>query len=117
MATGYIHTVGSRKTEKENKEIKANVNDVAKYVGFGFVKGEMVNNITTYVAVWIPKVKFTPPAEKCTTKGDSITWNTPTITGKGMADNAGFWRYMEIFETEKEALDYIKAKFTPGIGG
>ena len=103
--------------EKEKKEIKANVNDVAKYVGFGFVKGEMVNNVTTYVAVWIPKVKFTPPAEKCTTKGDSITWNTPTITGKGMADNAGFWRYMEIFETEKEALDYIKAKFTPGIGG
>lgn len=39
------------------------------------------------------------------------------FTGKGMADNAGFWRYMEIFETEKEALDYIKAKFTPGIGG
>lgn len=102
---------------KENKEIKANVNDIAKYVGFGFVKGEMVNNVTTYVAVWVPKVKFTPPAEKCTTKGDSITWNTPSITGKGMADNAGDWRYMEIFNTEKEALDYIKAKFTSAVGG
>lgn len=104
--------------EENNKEVKANINDIAKYVGFGFVKGEMVENVTTYVAVWFPKVKFTPPAEKCTTKGDSITWNTPSITGKGTSDNAGNWKYMKIFDAENEALEFIKSKFTPAeLGG
>ena len=98
---------------EDNKEVKANINDIAKYVGFGFVKGEMVENVTTYVAVWFPKVKFTPPAEKCTTKGDSITWNTPNLTGKGTSDNAGNWKYMKIFDKETEALEFIKSKFTP----
>lgn len=99
----------------DNKETKANINDIANYVGFGFVKSEMVNNVTTHFAVWFPKIKFTPPSEKCTTKGDSITWNTPNITGKGTSDGIGNWKYTKMFDTEREALEFIKAKFTPTI--
>ncbi len=98
---------------EDNKEIKANINDISNYVGFGFVKGEMVNNVTTYFAVWFPKVKFTLPSEKCTTKGDSITWNTPNITGKGTSDNSNHWKYTKMFDTEQQALAFIKDKFTP----
>ncbi len=99
-----------QKVTGDGEHIAANINDVSNYVGFGFVKGEMVKNVTTYFAVWLPKVKFTLPSEKCTTKGESITWGTPSITGKGTCDGTGDWKKTDRFATEAEAIAFIKGK-------
>ena len=42
----------------------------------------------TYRGVWLSRVKFKIPPEAYTTKGDSITFNTPTISGTIIAESA-----------------------------
>lgn len=55
------------------------------------------NGKTRYV--WLPRVLFAIPSDAYTTKGDSITFNTPTIEGKIMeeivedAAHKHVWRY------------------------
>lgn len=97
-------------TVGEDGSITANVHDKAPYGGFGFVKGDMVDGEDIYWMIWIPKIKFSPPNEKCSTSGDSITWNTPSIEGKGTADKAGDWRFGMKFATEAEAISALLAK-------
>jgi hypothetical protein len=66
--------------------------------------------VTKYWLVWLPKVKFAPPGGNYQTKGDNITWNTPSISGKGTSDHDGNWKIMEAFATENEAITALKTK-------
>ena len=95
---------------EEGKTITSTTTDEAPYVGFGFVSGEMVNGKYRYVMIWIPKVKFSASGETYDTKGDSITWGTHTIEGKGTADNSGVWREYKLFDTEAEAIKALDQK-------
>lgn len=97
-------------TVDEDGVIHSTTADQAPYMGFGFVKGEIVNNVQKYWMVWIPKVKFAPIGENCETKGDSISWKTPTLTGKGTAGNDGEWRTLTPFDTEAEAVSALYEK-------
>lgn len=60
-------------------------------------ESEMANGATRYV--WLLRVIFALPPDAYTTKGDSITFNTPTIEGKIMeeivedAAHRHVWRY------------------------
>lgn len=107
----YSAMFGSTVTSGTGDEsIKSNVQDEAKYGGLGFVIGEKVNGAAKFWVIWLPKVKFAPPGGNYQTKGDNITWNTPSISGKGIADNLGNWREMESYATESEALAALKTK-------
>lgn len=103
--TMFGHTV-----DEEKKSITYNVNDAANYVGYGFCVQEMKDGIVTYPAVWMPKVKFADSAESLTTKGESITFGTPSISGKAAADAQGNWRYKQTFATEAEADAWLQEK-------
>ncbi len=65
-------------------------------VGFQSLKGDGQH----YRYVWFPRVKFSVPSDEYETKGDSINFKSPTITGEIMedtvADSKGNhpWRYM-----------------------
>lgn len=110
-AAAYASMFGSTVTDTQGKEsIKSNINDEAKYGGLGFVIGEKVDGVSKYWLIWLPKVKFTPPGGSYQTKGDNITWGTPSISGKGTADNLGDWRNMDAFATESEAIAALKTK-------
>ena len=60
-------------------------------------ESEKANGATRYV--WLLRVLFSIPSDAFTTKGDSITFNTPTIEGKIMeeviedAAHRHVWRY------------------------
>ena len=97
-------------TVSDDGTIIANIHDRAPYGGYGFVKGEMIDGKDVYWMIWIHKSKFSPPNEKCTTSGDNITWNTPLLEGKGIADNAGNWRTGKKFDTEQEAIAALMEK-------
>ena len=104
------HEMMFGETVSEDGSISSTTADEAHYVGFGCVVGEVRNNVTRYGLLWLPKVKFSVGSETYDTKGDSITWNTPTIDGKGTADNSGQWRSLAFYETEALAISALDTK-------
>lgn len=92
------------------EEVISKVDDEPKYGGFGHVSVHKENGVSKYCMTWLHKVKFTPPSEKSTTKGENITYNTPTIEGKAYADEDGQWRTKKYFKSAQEAIDALKTK-------
>jgi phi13 family phage major tail protein len=90
--------------------IHSNVDDNAAYLGFGFIKTEMIHNERTYWTVWISKVKFAAIGEDVETKGENVTWKTPSLTGKGTKGGDGDWRVLTPYTTEAAAIAALKAK-------
>ena len=70
-----------------------------------------------YTYFWLYRVKFSVPSTSLATKGDSITFSTPTIEGtilcRNKADKDGRhpWR-VEVTEGEEKAAEAIKSWFT-----
>ena len=99
----FGHTI-----DNEAKKVVYKTNDVANYVGYGFYASELIDGKTTYIAVVLTKVKFAESAEGYNTKGDSIEFKNPALTGTGMANNNGEWKIKQTFEKEDEAVEFIK---------
>lgn len=92
-------------------EIIYNADDSANYVGYGFVPA-LADGVKKYRGVFLPKVKFTEGAEGYQTKGDNITFVTPSLTGKALPGATGTWRIKsEEFDTEAEAEAWILSQF------
>lgn len=78
--------------------------DVAPYVAIGF---SALRSNGKYSYYWLYKVQFTAPNNKFNTKGDSITFNTPTVEGT-------------IFRRAKKDFagnNPYKAEVTDGVAG
>ena len=71
-------------TIDSNKVIIARSEDAAPYVAVGF-RAKKANGKYRYF--WLYRVRFGIPATNLTTKGDSITFSTPTIEGTIMRRN------------------------------
>ena len=100
--TVFGHTVN------EDGEVLYNATDEPNYVGVGFISPEKVDGETKYSAAVITCVKFADSAENFTTKGDTLTFNTPTVEGVAIPDEDGEWKRVKIFDTASEALAYVK---------
>lgn len=102
--TVFGHTV----TEGEDGTVIVDkTDDVPNYVGVGLVKEELVDGKKSYIGMWIKKVLFTESGENATTKGETITFQTPTITGTVLALDDKTWRERKIFDNEADAIAYI----------
>lgn len=99
------HTIG------DDGEVTCNVNDVAPFVGLGRVVVKLVNNVRLYKAEILYKVKFAEPSQSDQTRGESVTFSTPTIEGKVATLKNGDWRDSKTFSTKAEAQAYILGKF------
>lgn len=88
-----------------------------KELGVGVIELHQVDNQDFYRAVWFPRIQFDIPAGSANTKGASIDWQTPEITGS-ILRSAAFdnstgkhpWKATADFETEADALAYLQAK-------
>ena len=98
------------KTSEDN-EVTYNKDDQANYVGMGWVSVEKVDGVRSFVGNVLYKVKFTEPSEDYTTKGDSIEYKTPSISGRANANSDGDWKKTKKFTTEEEALEWINTMF------
>lgn len=96
-----------------DSETRSNAKDQANYVGFGFTSQERINGVTKYVAFWVCKAKFYEESQNHETRGESIGYHTPKITGRALPTENGDWRIKKIFETEKQAIEWLKQ--TAGI--
>lgn len=97
--------------ENEEGEEVSNSNDSGSYVGYGFWIASMEDGVKKYQGVILHKVKFAEGEESFQTKGNSITFQTPTLSGKATALNDGVWRTKSAkYDTIKEAEEWIKEK-------
>lgn len=85
--------------------------DQANEVGTAVIGDEVLHGVKKWVAVFLPRVKYADPGENFETKGSSITYKTPSITGKAYAETDGTWRKRAVFGTEAEAVAWIESCF------
>lgn len=94
----------------EVDELICNVDDEAPYVQIGYYASKKVNGAKLFRAIWHPKVKFSEPNDTVSTKGESLTFQTGTITGEIMADEDGNWKIETTVESEEEAIAWLNDK-------
>ena len=101
----FGHTV----TEEGGEISKAS--DSANYVGYGFITSEMVDGVKRYRACFLYKVQFKEGEEAYETKGDSIVFKTPALSGTSMSIENGEWRDKSpYFDTEDGADQWLQVK-------
>lgn len=93
------------------KNIKFNSDDQNNFVGMGWISVEKVNGVRSFIGNLIRKAKFSEPSEDYATKGESIEYKTPSITGRASTTDDGEWKETETFATEDEARAWIFEKF------
>lgn len=81
-----------------------------QYVGVSFYAPDMIDEEEKYTCVFISKALFGPPSMAYQTKGESITFQTPTTTGEFLpANNAeGDLLEVAVCDTEDEAIAWTK---------
>lgn len=92
----------------------------APYKGFGIVEMHQIDNKNIYRAVFLPKVKFAMPEQAATTKGESVEWQTKSITATIMRSDEttnnpeeGYvhpWLIDAWFEKESDAVEWLMYK-------
>lgn len=104
----------------EDGSIISNSKDQSKYIGLGFFANEEAadSNSISYVAVWLYKAKLEDPGDEFETEGENITFKTPSLSGIVNTLENGNWRKKKKFESEEDAVAWIKtmAGITPGTG-
>ena len=97
--------------ESSTGDETSNANDSAGYIGYGFIVKKVDGGVFTYQACVLLKVQMAEGTESYETKGDSVTFQTPTLSGKAMAIGNGDWRIKSgDLQSEAAAIDWIKSK-------
>ena len=84
------------------------INDVAPYVGFGYIVSKIVDGNTKYRAQFLPKMKFKVFVPEASTKGENLEFKTITVEGLTMPNKYGDWEShidVDTLELAKEQLD------------
>lgn len=86
-------------------------NDSSNYVGYGFWVANMEDGVKKYQGVILHKVKFTEGQESFTTKGENITFATPTLSGSATVLKNDKWKTVsEKFASLTDAEVWIKTQ-------
>lgn len=85
------------------------------YGGLGYIRVRRKNGATGYQANWMHKVQMAVATESASTKGQNVSWQTVSVTGKvmGVKNNAELktrFRERQTFETEVEAVAWLDSK-------
>ena len=84
--------------------------DVAPYVGFGFIGQTKKDNELGWTGKYYPKVQFGEPSDDNQTKGETVDFQTPTIEGAFYSNDEGTWKEEAEFITEAAALAWLNEK-------
>lgn len=84
--------------------------DNAPYCGFGVIGVKKVNGTRTFEAKFYPKTQWAEPSVSYQTRGENTEFATPSTTGKALVDANNNFKYEESFDTEAEAVSWIRGK-------
>lgn len=103
MANLLGHTIS------QDGEMIRSSNDVAPYVGWGRVIRKMVNGAQKFKVEFLYKVKFSEPSQDDNTKGENLTFATPTLSGIISTLANGDWSKTETFDNLNDAITYLES--------
>lgn len=107
--TMFGHKEGSEGTT--HKEYTYNVDDDSAYVGFAVVGVKKIDGKRIFEVQVFPKTQWKDPSVEIQTRGESTSFTTPSTEGTALPVDSGDYKYEQCFETESEAIEYIKKKF------
>lgn len=88
-------------------DVLSKSDDVASYVRIGGVIGRTKSGVKQYRAVIYMRVKFGIPADNFSTKGQTISYGTPSLTGKVAQNHRKEWRYKSKWCDTPEAAETL----------
>lgn len=100
-------------TESGTPVLKRGAKSIPVHGGFGYYKTHVKNKVNKYISYWFLDTCFKDASESAATKADSITFNTPEITGTILPiEGYGEDLYLEqaTFDTEEAAKTWLKTK-------
>lgn len=103
------HTV-TEATQGDPAHIVSKADDVAPYLGIGFVGKSKRSGTNKYTAKFYPKCQFREPNDDNTTKQDSTTFNHTTMEGNMFTLLDGTWRDSAEFDTLAAAKTWLNGK-------
>lgn len=82
------------------------------YLGYGVIVPKIRNNVRTWMAVCLTKIKFAIPGDTYATKGETVEFGTPELTATVMRDDTAkhAWRMWAEFGTEEAADTWLNTK-------
>lgn len=82
------------------------------YLGVGFIVKGQKNNVPYWRGIVLPKVMFSVPGDSVTTQGQTIEWQTPSLTATILRDDTEnhAWKKEAKFSTEGQAAAYLKKR-------
>lgn len=85
--------------------------DTPQYVGVAFYAPDMIDGALKYTAVKVAKSLFGQPSMSLQTAGESIQFNTPTVSGEFLADDSTGQDMIETatLDTEAAAKAWVTA--------
>lgn len=100
------------------KGIVYTAKDSAAYVGISFYCKDKVDGVTKFTCVLAVKALFGPPAMSKATKGQNITFSTPTTTGEFLPADDDEQAVIEVAIVDDEATaiawcDAVLTNYTP----
>lgn len=110
--TEVTANVGS--TSVTGKALKYYGNEQSAPVGVAFVRMHQEDGMRSHEVVLYRSVTFGMPAQNAQTKGESIEWQTPEISGavQGLeGDGSEPWFESVKFPSQEAALEYIYDRF------
>ncbi len=99
----FGHTVND-----ETGEELRNSNDKENEAGYGFFTNEEIDGVEKCVACILYRVIFSEGTNSYETQGENLTFKTPTVSGKAMPEENGDWIMRKPFDTEAEAITWLK---------
>lgn len=84
------------------------------YLGYGIIVPKVKGGVRRWMALFLPKIKFTLPGDTYQTKGETVSFGTSELTATVVRDDTTKhqWRYLADFATEALAESWIKSKLS-----
>lgn len=99
-------------TVEEDGTVINNADDESPYVQVGYIAARQKGGKKQYRGVVYTRVQFSVPNETANTKGETITFTTPVLTGTLTRDKNGDWRRKSKWSELEEANTWLDSFMT-----
>lgn len=98
---------------EETGDIISHADDTPTYTRTGYISRRYKGGKSQYKGILLMRVKYSIPNQTDNTKGQTITFATPTMTGTISRNKDGQWRRMsKWFDSAAEATEWLDAAAT-----
>ena len=93
------------------KSLTIGSHDEGNYVGISFYAPSMKDGAKAFTCIFVKKALFGPPGMNFQTKGQNITFQTPTTTGRFLMDDSTGTQFYErvVVDSENAAIAWCNA--------